>query len=120
MIPSQIVGLAFGGTLILFLLWFFFGKKEAARASVSESGVQEISVRVEGSYQPDLIRVEAGRPVRLVFDRPESTSCSDTVVLPDFGIAQPLPAYAKTAVEFTPDKPGEYNFSCGMNMYRGK
>jgi len=31
-----------------------------------------------------------------------------------------LPAYKTTPVEFTPDKPGEFTFACGMNMVRGK
>ena len=40
------------------------------------------------------IRVTAGRPVRLVFDRRENVGCSDTVVLPDFGVTKDLPDYA--------------------------
>ena len=38
----------------------------------------------------------------------------------DFGIARDLPAYKTTPVEFTPDKAGEFVFTCGMNMLRGK
>lgn len=117
---TEIFVLVGGVALIAGILWFFFGPKGAAKAAVNAQGVQEITVRVEGSYQPDVIRVQAGRPVRLVFDRREDVGCSDTVVLPDFGVTQPLPAFAKTAVEFTPTKDGEYGFSCGMNMYRGK
>ncbi|MGB3652524.1 MAG: cupredoxin domain-containing protein, partial [Rivularia sp. (in: cyanobacteria)] len=33
--------------------------------------------------------------------------------------AQDLTLNQVTTVEFTPEKPGEYTFSCGMNMYRG-
>lgn len=117
---TEILVLLFGGVLIVGILWFFFGPKEAKEATTTGSGIQEITVRVEGSYQPDVIRVQAGRPVRLLFDRREDVGCSDTVVLPDFGVSKPLPAFAKTAVEFTPTKDGEYAFSCGMNMYRGK
>lgn len=102
------------------LSWFFFGTKEAKPAMTTEDGIQEITVRVEGSYQPDVIRVEAGRPVRLIFDRREDTGCSDTVILPDLGLSKPLPAFAKTVVEFVPEQAGELGFSCGMNMYRGK
>ncbi len=117
---TEIAVLAGGIGVIGLLYWFFFGSKEAKKATVTAEGVQEILVRVEGSYQPDVIRVEAGRPVRLVFDRQEDVGCSDTVVFPDLGISQPLPAFAKTTVEFTPAEAGELAFSCGMNMYRGK
>jgi len=58
--------------------------------------------------------------VRLDFYRDETASCSEQVVFGDFGIARDLPAFQTTPVEFTPDKPGEFTFTCGMNMLRGK
>jgi Cu+-exporting ATPase len=41
-------------------------------------------------------------------------------VFGDFGISQPLPAFATTPVEFTPKQAGTYEFTCGMNMLRGR
>jgi len=105
--------------LIAFVLWYFFGPKQAAAAAVG-AGVQEIKVVVKGGYSPDVIAVRAGMPVRLDFYRDETASCSEQVVFPDFGIARDLPAFKTTAIEFTPEKPGEYTFACGMNMMRGK
>ncbi len=105
--------------VIAFLAWFFFGKKEGKRAD-TKGGIQEITVRVEGTYQPDHIQVQAGVPVRLKFDRQETTGCSERVVFPDFQINRELPAFQTTIIEFTPDKPGTFTFSCGMNMYRGQ
>lgn len=101
------------------LLWFFFGPKKTRRAEL-EAGVQTVTVTVKGGYSPDLIQVAPGVPVRLVFDRQETGDCSSRVVIPDFQINQPLPAYARTAVEFTPTEPGEYGFACGMNMLHGR
>jgi plastocyanin domain-containing protein len=63
--------------------------------------------------------VQAGQPVRLQFYRDESADCSERVVFEELGIDQPLPAFQTTAIEFTPDKPGEYPFRCGMNMLKG-
>ncbi|VEH41160.1 Uncharacterized protein conserved in bacteria [Kocuria rosea] len=103
----------------LLLLWFFFGAKKTRRAEL-ESGMQTVTVTVKGGYSPDLIQVAPGVPVRLVFDRQETGDCSSRVVFPDFQINQPLPAYARTAVEFTPTEPGEYGFACGMNMLHGR
>ena len=116
---EMIVVLVGGIGLIVFLGWFFFGPKEGRRAE-TKAGVQEITIRVEGTYQPDHIQVQAGVPVRLKFDRQENVGCSDHVVFPDFQINQELPAFQTTMIEFTPDKAGTYAFACGMNMYRGQ
>lgn len=116
---SEIIVLVSAVALTAFVLWYFFGPKKAAAATVG-SGVQEIKVVVKGGYSPDVIAVRAGMPVRLDFYRDETASCSEQVVFPDFGIARDLPAYKTTAIEFTPDTPGEYTFACGMNMMRGR
>lgn len=47
--------------MIAFVLWYFFGTREAATARTSESCVQEIKVTVKGGYDPDLIVVKHGR-----------------------------------------------------------
>ncbi len=110
--------IAAGLGLIAFLLWFFFGPKQG-KAAVLQGGVQEATIRVEGAYQPNIVTVKAGVPVRLKFDRREATDCSNRVVLPDFSISRALPAFATTTIQFTPEQPGEYPFACAMNMYRG-
>ncbi len=116
------IGVTLGGiALIGWVIWFFFlGERERVQATTGAGGVQEVQVRVKGGYEPDVIVVEKGRPVRLDFYRDETASCSDTVVFGDFGVAKPLPASKTTAVEFTPQKAGEFTFTCGMNMLRGR
>ena len=109
-----------GVALIALTLWYFFGEREAAAAAIGASGIQEIKVTVKGGYAPDVIVVKKDIPVRLNFYRDETASCSEPVVFSDFGIARELPAYQTTPIEFTPDKTGEFNFVCGMNMLRGK
>ncbi len=66
------------------------------------------------------MRAQAGEPVRLVFDRQETSGCSEEVVFGDFGVRRYLPAGERTAVEVTPPAPGTYEFTCGMGMLRGK
>ena len=117
---SEIVVLVVGAAAIAFVLWYFFGARQAVTATVGQGGVQEIKVTVKGGYSPDLIVVKQGRPVRLDFYRDETASCSDRVIFGDFGIARDLAAYKTTPIEFTPDKAGEFTFTCGMNMMRGK
>jgi plastocyanin domain-containing protein len=114
-------GVMVGGVAaIAFVIWYFFGPREKVTASVSEAGVQEIDVTVKGGYTPDTIVVREGVPVRLNFYRDETSSCSEQVIFGDFRIARNLPAFKTTPVEFTPDKAGEFTFTCGMNMMRGK
>lgn len=117
---AEIAVVVAGIGLIGFVIWFFFGERQAVKAAVTESGVQEIRVTVKGGYSPDIIVVRQGKPVRLHFYRDETASCSEQVVFGDFGIAKDLPAYKTTVIEFVPDKPGEFTFACGMNMMRGK
>jgi plastocyanin domain-containing protein len=108
-----------GVVLIAFILWYFFGERTAVAAGV-KGGVQEIKITVKGGYSPDVVVVKENVPVRLDFYRDETASCSEEVIIGDFGIARHLPAFKTTPVEFTPDKSGEFTFTCGMNMLRGK
>jgi plastocyanin domain-containing protein len=115
------IGVMAGGVaLIAFVLWYFFGERESVDAQTNESGVQEISVTVKGGYSPDRIVVREGVPLRLNFYRDETSSCSEEVVFGDFGIYRHLAPFQTTPIEFTPDKTGEFTFTCGMNMMRGK
>jgi plastocyanin domain-containing protein len=121
MTTSQILVTLAGVALSIFIAWFFwFAPKGETRAVVGVGGVQEIAVTVKGGHTPDVIVVSAGRPVRLRFTRRESASCSETVLFPDFSRSARLPEGEEVAVEFTPDRPGEYGFQCQMGMLRGK
>jgi plastocyanin domain-containing protein len=100
--------------------YFFFAERAAASATAGAGGVQEVAIRVSGGYTPGRVRVRAGQPVRLTFDRQETSGCSEEVVLPDFGIRRFLPAHQKTSIEFTPREAGTYEFTCGMSMLRGQ
>ncbi|HEV2914034.1 MAG TPA: cupredoxin domain-containing protein [Pyrinomonadaceae bacterium] len=117
---TEIAVLTGGLASIALVLWYFFGERESVAAETNESGVQEIKVTVRGGYSPDRIVVREGVPVRLDFYRDETESCSEEVVFGDFGIARHLPPFQTTSIEFTPDKAGEFTFTCGMNMMRGK
>lgn len=100
-------------------LWWFLLSKPKSRQASTQGGVQEVTVTVDGGYEPSQIVVQAGQPVRLNFYRKDPSSCLEEVRLPDFHIAQQLGLNQTTPIEFTPDKPGKYEFACGMNMFRG-
>ncbi|OWY65545.1 hypothetical protein B7486_41465 [cyanobacterium TDX16] len=106
------------GLIGLELWWFLLSKPKSQKAK-TERGVQEIDIAVDGGYEPSRVVVNAGQPVRLNFWRRDPSSCLEEVRFPDFHIAQELPLNRVTPIEFTPDKPGTYTFTCGMNMFRG-
>ena len=115
---------------IAWVNWYFFlaGRTNAVQAvsTVATDGTAgaatsraQVTITVDGGYSPAQVRVKASAPVRLVFDRKDSGSCSDEVVLPDFGIRKFLPTGQRTTIEVTPPKAGRYEFTCGMSMLRG-
>jgi plastocyanin domain-containing protein len=120
MTSTQIVVTALGAGAIVWVLWYFlWARGTAVAAAATAGGVQEIRVTVKGGYTPDTIVVQAGQPVRLQFYRDETAECSERIVFEKFGIDQQLPAFQTTAIEFTPERPGEFPFRCGMNMLKG-
>lgn len=114
------VGVTLGGLgLIGAQLWWFMGKKYQMKQSELKQGIQELEVMVEGGYAPDYLVISLGTPVRISFLRKDDNACLERVLIPDFGIDTKLPLNEIRTVEFTPRKAGEYEFTCGMRMYRG-
>ena len=116
-LPEVIVTAA-GLMAIGLLAWFFFGPRKVRGADL-RMGRQEVEIAVKGGYSPNLIRVREGVPLRLVFDRREAGDCTSRVVFPDLGISRSLAPFARTTLEFTPERSGEFGFACGMNMVHG-
>lgn len=83
------------------------------------AGLSGPSITVDGGYKPSRVVVQAGLPVQLNFLCRDPSSCLEKVVLPDFHIATDLDLSQVTPIKFTPEKPGEYPFTCVMNMFRG-
>ncbi len=103
------------------IAWFFWGpRRGGVRAALASSGYQEAMVLVKGGYTPDVIVVQRGKPVRLNFRREETAACSEMVIFGDFGKSARLPEGETIPIEFLPEQPGEYEFTCQMGMLRGK
>src|SRR6185503_16445904 len=109
-----------GSALIAAVNWWFFGESAGGVATGAAGGVQEARIVVRGGYEPAVVRVAAGHKTRLVFDRQETSGCSEEVVFPDFGVRRFLPPFEQTTVELEPLEPGQYDFTCGMSMLHGK
>jgi plastocyanin domain-containing protein len=117
---SNIVVLAAALAAIAWVNWYFFLAGHKPVAAAIAGGMRTMTVVVRGGYDPGTITTEVGQPLRLVFDRQETSSCSEEIVIPEFGIKRFLPAFEKTTVEITPEKAGTYDFMCGMGMLHGK
>lgn len=117
---DQILVTIFGLFLAGGVAWFFwFSEKKAVRVETA-GATQEVFITVKGGYSPDVIVVQAGKPLRLNFQRQETALCSEQVLFPDFNKQATLTPFKTVSLEFTPEKPGEYGFQCGMGMLRGK
>jgi plastocyanin domain-containing protein len=113
-----LVGLA----AIAWVNWYFFvaGREPAAVTSAASDGVQQVTIEVEGGYSPSAVRVRRDAPVRLVFDRKETNSCSEELVIGSLGVRKFLTPFEKTTVDLGPLAAGTYEFTCGMGMLHGK
>ena len=108
-----------GGVLLaLGLVRYFFGPKGSSVAEL-KGDVQQVTIEVQGGYSPSVITVRQGIPLRLTFDRRESGECTSEVVFPEFRMRRSLPAFKATTIELVPERTGEFEFACGMNMVRG-
>ena len=83
--------------------------------------VQSVTVLLtERGYQPQRVRLRRGVPARVTFLRKVEATCGTELLIPDYQIKRDLPFNEPVVVEFTPNKRGESEFSCGMKMLRGK
>jgi plastocyanin len=102
------------------------GVREAT-AHVSPEGVQLVDVNVHSFYfAPNRIIVQAGTPVELVLHfKPIFTPHNLTCAAPEGGImidkSIGIVSFDHTKhVRFTPTKPGEYEFYCGVGSHMRK
>lgn len=121
MSADRIVVLLAAIAAIGWIWWYFFhvpARAGGAGAALA-GGIQTLAIRVAGAYEPSVIRLRAGVPARLTFTRTDTNSCTEEVVLGDFGLRTFLPTGTPTPIEFTPGVPGRYDFHCGMGMVHG-
>lgn len=81
----------------------------------------EVSFTVVGGsyyFEPNLIEVNAGDTVRIVF---ESADMTHDFVIDELNVRTPIVASGRSAeVEFTVDTPGEYEFYCSVTDHKAR
>jgi plastocyanin len=90
----------------------------ATVAAVTDAQVVEIMVTSKG-FEPSSVTVKNGKPVKLVVTRKTERTCATEIVMKEFGVNQPLPLEKPVTIVVTPKGPGQYRFTCGMNMVAG-
>ncbi|MEW6734402.1 MAG: cupredoxin domain-containing protein [Acidobacteriota bacterium] len=121
MITTAIIVNIIGLIIIAWIVWYFWlWQNQAVTAQTGIGGMQQVEITVKGGYQPAAIVVKAGHPLRLNFTRRESSTCGEEVLLSGFGKRVYLPENKTVTIDIAPQQAGEYEFTCGMNMYRGK
>ena len=83
---------------------------------------QNAGVRIvvsEKGFEPDRITLRAGAPARLTFVRTTDATCATEIAVPSLKITRPLPLNQPVDITFTPEKPGDIAFACGMGMFSG-
>ena len=120
MTPAEWLVLFSGAVVIGLVNWWFFGAAQVVGAATLRRGIQQATVVVDGGYAPSVVQLTAGTPAQLVFDRRDEGSCSEEVVFPALGIRRFLPPHALTTIDLPPVAAGQYEFTCGMHMLRGR
>ena len=112
MLAVNIAGLLLIGTIV----WWFWLYK----AKEVELGDDAMVIVVEnGIYKPAHIKLLANQSAELVFLRKDASPCAEMLIIPTLEISESLPIDKTLNIVLPPMPPGEYEFHCQMQMYRG-
>lgn len=103
--------------IALIIWWFWFSMPTAIK--VNKNAVVHIIVK-DGTYQPAYIEASVGKPLTLRFTREDASPCAEIVIFASLNINRHLPLHQTVDIAFTLHKPGTYEFTCQMGMYRGE
>jgi len=113
---NQLITLIIGAVSIIFIAWYFFGKKN----EVTEVSGSSINIKVDGGYSPSQIMIKKNQPVSLKILRIDLSDCLADIIIPEWKIKKSLPLNKEIVINLKPDKVGEFPFHCGMNMFHGR
>ena len=86
---------------------------------ITKSKVIEIKVTEKG-FQPSTVEVLSGEAITLQITRITDKTCATEIIIKDRNINQKLPLNETVSIDLGKIKKGTLNFSCGMNMDKGK
>ncbi|QNQ81176.1 cupredoxin domain-containing protein [Lactobacillus sp. PV034] len=87
----------------------------------SKNQVKKVIVSAENhGYKPDTIEFKEGKPAQIKFIPKGNLGCLDQLNFKDLDIHDDLNGKKEVTVNIPTDKPGTYDFACGMDMFHGK
>jgi len=93
----------------------------AMNAAIPAANAEEQVVHMTvayGTYQPKILSIKKGVPVRWEIDGKDISGCANSIVAPTLGIRKDL-VPGLNVIQFTPKEKGTIPFSCSMGMIRG-
>lgn len=108
------------------LIWLALSFNNGGQANVSgnadvvreENGVQYIRILARGGYTPRVVNAKANMPTVLEVETQGTYDCSASLVIPQLGYQEFLPATGLTKIEVSKDlAKDELNLLCSMGMY---
>jgi sulfite exporter TauE/SafE/copper chaperone CopZ len=83
-------------------------------------GKQVVSSTLYSGRYPN-ITVQAGIPVTWIIHAPQGSinGCNNSLTIPEYGITNYVLNMGENVIEFTPNKTGQFPYSCWMGMIRG-
>lgn len=108
-------------SLCLLLLGATTSTTAQARTKNIKPRAQTARVTIEEyGYSRTSIVLRRGVLTRITFLRQTDSTCAKEIVIPEYSVNRVLPLSSAVTVSFTPKRSGEFAFTCGMNMHRGK
>jgi len=106
------------GLLLIALIvwWFWLYKPKQAELSSNDL----VIVVENGTYTPSRIKFSANESIILQFLRKDASPCAEIVLIPELKVSETLPINKIKKIQLPAMTPGEYEFHCQMQMYRGK
>jgi plastocyanin domain-containing protein len=107
------------GVLLIGLIIYWFWIATPRKVTASQARPIEVLVK-DGVYSPAHIQVKQGDKIRLRFIREDPSPCAAKVIFNSLGKTLELPVNQSADIELQLKDAGEIDFTCEMQMYRGK
>ncbi|BDR55928.1 cupredoxin domain-containing protein [Xylocopilactobacillus apis] len=82
--------------------------------------MQKAKIVINKGYKPDTVKFNKSDPAEITFVQEDSSDCLRQVQSKDLNFQVELPVGSEKTISIKTDQAGEFNFSCGMNMFHGK
>jgi uncharacterized protein len=89
--------------------------------TTGDDGVVEVRLSVANArFAPADLQIPAGKPVRLIVDRPDANPCSKQLLIPGEHVSRELVDNGTTTIDLPATDAGSLTMTCGMGMMAGR